>query len=329
MAWDSVPWFVGGGAQHSPEVARAFAFAATSGASGVATATDLSVAPLATPGASVRVLPGVALILNASTGGEEQTYTARLPQEDTVAIAATDSSGSRNDLVIARVEDPFMAGEPWQQPADVTVGPYVYTRVLSNVPASAIASPQAAADYVEAQGFSAIPLAGISLPASTATVTSGDIVDLRTVADPRSKRDIENIPSTGTPAVGAVNALTSSTYGTWPAAATVSVYIPKWATKAHIRADVVQYVVKGGNTTGTLRANLGGLVTQVTSFDENYSGNAFRNALTIAGTVDIPANLRGTTQTFKVEGRRSQNTGYIDADAYTTSLLDVTFAEEI
>ena len=61
MSFDSVPWFVGGGALHSPEVARLLAHAATSGAAGVVTPADLAVSALPVPGASVRVAVGGAL----------------------------------------------------------------------------------------------------------------------------------------------------------------------------------------------------------------------------------------------------------------------------
>jgi len=325
MAWDSVPWFIGGGAQHSPEVARLLAYAATSGAEGLVEPGDLKVSALSVPGASVNIAPGAALIRNRAAGGTSQTYVARNPIQDTVKIAAT-SGSKRSDLIVAQIEDPFMAGEPWQDPADPTVGPYIFTRVISNVPAGT----QRLQDVPAYAGRSAVTLARIDIPASTGTITNAMITDLRRVALPRSQRELLQAQSTGGPSTTAVDPLNTSTYKAWPRAASWEVEIPEWATHAQVRGDVQSYVLKVGNAVGTLRAAFLGQVGRVSSFDENWGGSSgqnTRNSLGFAHVFEVPAAMRGTTQTLRFEGKRD-GAGYIDADAFTVSLADVTFSQK-
>ena len=323
MAWDNTPWFVGGGAQHSPEVARLLGYAATSGAEGIVTPGDLKVQALAVPGGSVRVAPGAALVLNRAAGGDSQTYAARLPVEDTVAIAATGSGAGRTDLIVVQVEDPFMAGEPWQAPADPTVGPYVFTRVISNVPAGTT-SLQQVAGY---GGRSAVTLARIDIPASTGTITNAMITDLRRVARPRSLQVTVSAQSSGGPLATAVDPVDTTTFVKWPDAATWSVEVPAWATHVQVRGDVVSFVVKSGNTTGQVRAKMFGAGGVSASFDENYGTNPHRGTLAFASEFTIPVASRGTTQTLIFEALRSQAAGFIDADLYTSSLATIVFSE--
>lgn len=323
--WDNTPWFVGGGAQHSPEVARLLAYAATAGAEGVVTPGDLKVQALSVPGGSVRVAPGAALVRSRASGGDSQSYVARNPSEDTVAIAATGSGAGRTDLIVAQVEDPFMAGEPWQGPTNPAVGPYVFTRVISNVPAGTTLLQQVPGF----EGRSAVTLARVTLPASTGTVTAAMITDLRKVARPRSLQVTLSAASSGGPSAGAVDPLNTTGFVAWPDAATWAVEVPEWATHVQVRGDVVSYVLKVANTTGQVRAKLFGAGGVAASFDENWTGGPNRGTLAFASSFTIPTASRGTTQTLVFEGLRSAGggTGYIDADLYTSSLATVVFSE--
>ena len=318
MAWDSVPWFVGGGAQHSPEVARLLANVATGTAEGIATPTDLRVVPLDVPGASVRILPGAALIPSRATGGASQSYVARNPSEDVVGITATGSGSGRNDMIVARIEDPFMAGEPWDDPTDPTVGPYVFSRVIPNVPASAIASSAAASAYLASIGQTAIPLAGIALPASTGTVTSGLITDLRKVARPQRTRDLYNTQPTASSTVA------SSSWTDWTPQANRSIVIPTWATQVKVIGIVSGMGVASSATKGIMRFWLGSLGGQYTAFDLDASTRA---TLVTSDTLAVPAALRGTTQTLKLQAARSTGTGNIATDTSSTVIWDVEFLQ--
>lgn len=328
MSWDSVPWFVGGGAEHSPEVARLLAYAATGGAEGIVTAEGLKVSPLAVPGGGVRVDPGAALIRNRAAGGDLQTYVARNPTTDTVTIAATGSGSGRTDLIVAQIEDPFMAGEPWQEPTDPKVGPYVYTRVISNVPAGT----KRLQDVSGYEGRSAITLARVTLPASTSTVTAGMITDLRPLARPRTERKMTTVFPTGAKTAG--NKLPTTSYAPWPltSAQRPAVQVPEWAT----RIDIVIHIsgalfTKSGSTADTVAgvrtvfgtttpAENGILIQDVSDTDGRYH-------YTVIGSHTIPASMRGTTQYIEPQAVRSAGTGNWYADYQTSVVVDWQFSE--
>lgn len=332
MTFDPVPWFTGGGAQHSPEVARLLAYAAVGGADGIVNPGDLKVSPLAVPGASVRVLAGAALIPNRAAGGSQQTYVARNPTEDVVAISATGSSAGRTDMIVARVEDPFMPGEPWADPTDVTVGPYVFSRVIPNVPSSAIASPDAARTFLAGQGSSAVPLAGITLPTSTATVTSGMIKDLRKLARPRAWQEYDVQPGINDPAGGANFLLLSETnWHNWPENS-LTISVPPWATHAQV-SILMNGLRAGGPGDFDSRVQFGSQTGAITYFD--YNGNpgtqfGFVEALShiTFGEFDV-RSFQGTTQTVRLNARRTNvnNTGDIWFGDGEQIIFDIRFRE--
>lgn len=296
MSWDSVPWFVGGGAEHSPEVARLMAYAATAGAEGIVGTGDLRVAPLSVPGGSVRVAPGAALIRNRATGGASQTYVARNPTEDVVAIAATGSGGGRTDLIVAQVEDPFMAGEPWQTPTNPAVGPYIFTRVIPNVPAGTT-SLRNLSGY---SGRSAVVLARVNIPASTGTITAGMITDLRNVALPRATRSLDIFGASG-------GALGSTTEAAWPTNER-TVEIPEWATRLKGSVTLTGVMQTGGNEASIHRLKIGSsLISDVANVGIEADSTQ-RVTLTLPFTVPIAAALRGTTQSVTLLSRRSNST---------------------
>ena len=317
MSWDNVPWFVGGGAQHSPEVARLLAFAATSGAEGIVAPGDLKVLPLSVPGGSVRIAQGASLVLNRATGGTSQTYVGRLPSEDVVEIAPTGSGAGRSDLIVVQVEDPFMAGEPWQAPIDPTVGPYIFTRVIPNVPAGTT-SLQAVPGY---SGRSAAVLARIDIPASTGTITGAMITDLRKLAQPREHRDVFMAGLSGSTQI-----IASSTEITdWPVY-NVQVYVPTWATRVDVITTVSGYLVTDALTDGIVRTVLGSLVGSSQTIDYDNPTGATRESVTLLCGAAIPADMRGTTVTLKVQ--TDMNRGKLTARYNTQVVHDVNFYEK-
>ncbi|NHI16871.1 hypothetical protein [Microbacterium excoecariae] len=301
MALDPVPWFVGGGAEHSPEVARLLAYAGTSGAEGIVSVGDLTVEPLAVPGTAVQVLPGAALVRNRAAGGDQQTYVARNPVSAQVDVAATGSGAGRSDLIVLRVEDPNMAGEPWQAPTDPASGPYVFLRVVSGVPAGTTRL-QDVSGYA---GQSAITLARVDVPASTGTITAGMITDLRQVAIPRRETRMFTF---NPPDERYFNA-GSSAWDGWPLQGSDSmglfdqVEIPEWAT--HFQA-VVSYtgVLAEGNTWGRTRLLIGDdpqLNVQAT-FNTPSAGDLIF-VMQAAEKGQVPAGLRGVTAPMRLQGR--------------------------
>jgi len=171
MTWDGVPWVIGGGAEHSPEVARLAIYAAMGGAEGVVGVDDCKVVPLNVPGAGFRVLAGGVVIANKAAGGGQQTYVARNPDDDTVMFTPTGSGGGRTDLVAVVVEDPEYAGQP--TPTDLAHGPYVRTKLYTNV--SPTVTKLADVDPTQT-GYA---LAKYTLGVSDGTLQAADITDLR------------------------------------------------------------------------------------------------------------------------------------------------------
>jgi len=322
--WDSVPWFIGGGAEHSPEVARLLAYAATGGAEGVVGPADLKVSPLAVPGGGVRVAAGSALVLNHAAGGAAQTYAARNPTVDTVSIAPTGSAGGRTDLIVAQIEDPFLAGEPWDEPANPRVGPYVFTRVIPNVPAGTTRLR----DVAGYAGRSAIVLARVTLPASTGTVTAAMVTDLRKVAQPRQDRKVGILASS----VNDRRWLNPTTPVLFPDRA-LSVDVPEWATRVVVSANLAGLLQFYGNAdmNGFLRLGTGVGAVDGQVFNQVLEADAAdkqRTSLAFSMEVTVPAAMRGTTQPLGLYAQRNTDkAGRFGTDGASRLLLDATFTE--
>ncbi len=329
--WDTTPWFVGGGAQHSPEVARLLAYAATGGTEGIVTPGDLKVVPTDVPSSSVRVLAGAGLILSRAAGGSQQTYVARNVSEDVRTVTATGSGSGRNDLVIARIEDPYMAGEPWADPSDPKVGPYVFTRIVPNVAASVVANHESARAYLAAQGISGIPLAALILPSNTSTITAGMIRDLRKLALPRSSREV--FMSAPSPE----SAMENTSGAVWPDFRPI-VTVPTWATAAYVICTLSSVGQRGGAAQGYFTAVLGGGLNGITGFRASNIGydldapaaGGSRHTLVVGGGFTDVRSIAGKDVYVQTEARKinaAENPGYLVTVDGTQVLYDVQFYE--
>lgn len=330
MSWDSVPWFVGGGAEHSPEIARLLAYAATGGAEGVGAAEDLKVTALAVPGAGVNVAAGAGIILNRAAGMDKQTYIARMVESETVGISATGSGAGRSDLIVAQIEDPFLAGEPWQDPVDPKVGPYIFTRVISNVPAGT----KKLQDVPQYSGRTAVTLARVDIPASTGTITAAMIKDLRQLPQPRVERKMATVFPNGDRAAG-TKIPTSGSYGPWPlkTAERPAVQVPEWATRIDIIINVSGTLFqKSGSTDSvagtrtvfgnTTPAENGIIISDLEDADGRYY-------YTIIGSHLIPKSMRGTTQYIEGQAIRTYGSGNWYADYQSCVVVDWQFSEDV
>lgn len=326
MAFDSTPWFVGGGAQHSPEIARALAYAATGGAEGVVGATDLKVTQLPTPGTSVRLSAGAAIMLNRSAGaggssafGSTQSYVGRAPTATDIAVDPTTSAGGRTDLVVVRVEDPQYA--PWTAPADPVTATYFRPFIVKGVPAAT----KTAAELN--LGYPAVALAKITLPASTATVTNSHITDLRRIARPRSERRLIPVYQSGNSALNQA----AGVWQNWPLVASLNLEVPDWATVLRAKLDIggVQQLV--GSIQGAIRLNFQGTYTQQVGYDFNWTGTPARHTLIQGGEIPITDAQRAAgVANLKSEGMRSGtwvSGATLQADPWTTGFFDVEFTE--
>lgn len=325
MGYDPVPWLVGGGAEHSPEVARQLAYAATGGYEGVSGSGDLKVTALGTPGASVSLARGVVVVNNRYTSGTQESYIARMATPETVAIAATGAS-ARTDLIAVQVIDPFAAGSTHTNPVDPRVGPYVRTIVVSNV-SSSVKRLQDVAGYATATG---VALAKVTIPASTSAITNAMITDLRDMANQRTQTLLYQAASTGAGKVSgsyvSPDPLTSSTYVTWPNVASWSVDVPEWATRVVLTVQVLGAATRTGDCWGDLRVNFGGQVTPVSSYDINTDANPMRLAVGASGTLAVPLAMRGTTQTMKLEGKRAGGAGHMTGQDGVSTVAQVFFS---
>jgi hypothetical protein len=316
---------VGGGAQHPPEVGRLLAYAATGSAEGVVGVSDCKVTALSTPGTSIQVAPGGAVMLNRSAGGGQQTYMGRCVSTDTVPVTATGGS-SRSDLVVVRVEDPQYP--PWPVPADPTVGPYIKTAIITGVSSTTKTAAQLNL------GYPAIALARLTIPANTGTITQSMITDLRSVARPRRERYVR----TTALVTGQTDPLADTTTDgeIWPdAAKNWTVDIPSWATSARVIGMFGGVLAKpSSNAYGTVWARIGGtqgfVDTQGVGYDASAVPNNSRQALVIADDVVVPASIRGTTQAAYLRGRLATGVpagqGLV-LDQYSSISLDIEFVE--
>lgn len=319
MAWDNVPWAVGGGAQHSSEVARLAAFVATGGQTGVLGPTDLAVLPLTSPGAGFRVLPGACVIRNRAANASSDSYLARMPSQETISPVTGTTSSTRSDLICARVENPFISGEPWSIPQDVTVGPYIFTRVIQNVPGSTKSVDQLGL------GYTAATLARVDWPANTSTITGSMIKDLRSVVNQHSagatqpapdsageggEAEAPNwqyvlCPSSGPEQGGDYLYSTHTTFVDWPVAATWPVTFPKWCTHITFDLEVKNVQVNNGDAWGEIVLVVNGVAVKTSVFDFNLQvvNNGIRQWMAVGGEYQIPKNLRGKTVTFRIRAK--------------------------
>jgi hypothetical protein len=306
MGHAAVPWAIEGGEAQIPgRILRQLVTSVTGGVEGVVGALDCRVQSTTVPGAQVRVAPGLYAILSRAAGAQSEMYAGCVETEDLVSIAPTDSSGGRSDLVIARIENPYAAGEVWSPPVDPVVGPYVFTRIIQGVPGSTVKLSDIA------RTDTAIVLARIDIPISTGTITQAMIKDLRSVVGHGSRASDtlvdQQIWTESTHANGGDQLLAAhTTYRDWPLQASWSVAIPSWATGVDIVSCDVKNPQISGDIYGDMALSIGGTIgtPSVFDIDDTSAGGGVRFPMIIGGTQPIPAAMRGTIQTFKIRARR-------------------------
>lgn len=331
MAVDRVPYAVGGGAEHSPEIARQATYDSTGGNEGISSPGALRVLAQPVPNGSVRVIAGGSLLLNRYPGGAGQTYAARNATQTTVNISPTSSAGQRTDLIVMRILDPQYEGNP---PADPNN--FDYTRL---VPIQGV--PAGIQEFKELNlAYPAIALAKVTLPPSTATVTQAMITDLRKVAQP--KRD--TFEMTRALIGGDTGLLLGSTVdypvGEWfpnvggqSNTGRYDVKIPDWAVKMTIRCEwnQVLYPAKSGH--GYVWVNYGPdantatptYYTQAYGWDADENANPYRTSFLVEQEVDVPAFMRGTVQQFIPKGTRNGDPAAYPGRPTMTALSGITF----
>ncbi|MFK8851262.1 hypothetical protein [Streptomyces sp. Ac-502] len=317
MALESTPIAVTGG-EHTAQMFRMMVRDLSRANEGITEGDHLKVTALSTPGAGVQVADGSATIIGrvSPVQGSYNTYNIG---SATVGITATGGT-TRSDMVVLRVEDPEYEGS--KNPSQCA-----YFDVIPNVSSSAVTVPS---------GYSAIPLARIDIPASTATITNSMIVDLRKVANPRRERIL--LPYYYPTSLVQISG-TSETWQTFPALGSatppgsmVKVAIPAWAATAKVIFAATNLYLSDGYVFGGFRFKLGSVeAAEWVSIDDNASG-VRRAYIEMIETIDLTttagAAMRGTTQSlFSRMRTRSTNAGKIGVDGATTFKVDVEFLE--
>lgn len=324
MPFDPVPFFVGGGAVHTPEVFRALAYAATGGQEGIVQPADLKVVPLAVPGGGVMVSIGGGYALSRAANAAEQTYVFRHPTPTQVDITPAGSSGSKAVMIVARVEDPWVAGEPWDDPSDPTVGPYVFIRAID-----CNGSTTKLRNIAGHANDTGIELARINIPANTGTITSAMITDLRKIARPRETHEslVDLGSSTGT--------LTSAA-GTLFPPYQPSILVPDWAT--HMRCDLsISQLSAQGSSNGfanvSVRASDGTTVVidgdQMAFNADVSSGSNTRFVHLATAYGDIRAQRGNLVRPSSYMRKEVAGRGDLRYDQYAQMRFDITFYERI
>ena len=333
MAFDGVPLFVEN-AEHSADLLRTMNYVMFGGQEGVLHAADWQVVPLSPAGAGVAIMPGVGAILNRAQGGDNQLYTSRLPSAATVDVDKTDTSGGRSDLIVVRVENPYITGEPWGIPADRKNGPYVFGRDLKGVPASTTKVSDLDATLGAQTAYAC---ARLDIPKNTATITADMIKDLRQVSNPITGLGggYEQVwtSAINCPAGSNIGA-SVSTWTRWPTEASWQVPIPSWATDVDINIVVYNAAQRVSGIYGQARAHIGARGYPATTFDINFtpphSGDAQRVIVPVGGTHAVDADWQGTVQPVSLEVQTqsgTNSTGNLTADASTYIYAQLAFKQ--
>ncbi|MFG2022302.1 hypothetical protein [Streptomyces sp. NPDC048825] len=270
---------------------------------------DLKVRELSTPGSGVRVGDGSAVVTGAAWG--QGSYTQYNVGDAIVPIAPTGSS-ARSDLICLRVEDPEYEGN--RNPAADDIG---YFHVVSGVSATTNTVPS---------GMTAIPLARLSIPANTATITNAMITDLRKIANPRRERTLHTAYPSSLSRLVAQN----GKWYDWPAAARWKVSIPTWATSAKLVVTLAGLRLSEADVFAYMQTVLGTDYGQTTSIDDDQGSNVRRSTVVLADTITLSAALRGTTQDLHVRTQPSKaEWGNLGVDAATSLIADIEFTEGV
>lgn len=320
MSLDPVPWFIGGEAEHSAESARALAWVATNGRTGVSKPGDLAVTPLRTPGGAVLVAPGGASIESTYAGASRQSYTVSNTQSAQVSIPPNNGSSTVTRYVGVEVNDPQYAGS---YPADRTNGPYNRFVVRSSLRGGT---------------HPWIPLAAIRMPANTAAVTRRMISDVRELANPRRMERVHARPRiSGDDIKRAIELRAKYSDGGeyFPGGGgshnSFAVDVPDWAVMMIIEADWMSVRYQGGKAAwgsywmeyGT-EYRAGGwpnkrqweFSTQEFGWDSAESHTS-KIGWRLMDTRSVPAKLRGKTVTFAYKAAYADKSTSKDAVSMT------------
>jgi hypothetical protein len=317
------------GAQSSARIARLQLQSGTASGNGVNGTSDMRVLPLAVPGTSVRVTSGGATVLGQELEFQGSYFAFNVGDAE-IPISPTGSGSGRSDLIVLRVEDPNIDGTPWSH--DVTTDPVYYFRVIEGVSSTATEPPA---------GVTAVALARIDIPASTATITSGMIKDVRRLANPKRQRELRVQRGQGGADGRYDEADFTSDFERWPQH-DWDVTIPSWATQVQIVANWfnVLYPAPGGtggnyDARGQVRVGLIGggsnniyTPASVYNFNPTSASNGYRCSIGLASQINIPTAMRGTNVALRMYAQSEvDRLNWLVADGWANFSVDLEFRE--
>jgi len=313
----------------------------TQGSSGVTLAGDLRVTQMDVPGAGVKVAAGNDTILCRAPGRSRESYGISHTTDENylgdagTGIPGTGSSGGRRDMIIHEVVDPSLP-RTYTPREQIPEGVYSKITVVQGVPSTATR-----VEHVPALNeVTAESLAVIDWPASTATITSGMIKDVRRVTLPK-----ELVQARGfgcqVSALDPVSSTAAYPAGeTWPSEAVTNeklrLFVPEWATEVTTVMTVSgTWVPSVGSSNGWFWVQVGNSVdpanfkTEPTKWDIDEQSKPHRTVVRTADTKPIPASMRGTWQHFFPRATRTSgtNANAIGADSGTSVDLLVVFRQ--
>lgn len=353
MAIDN-PIYVDQNALHRPSSIRLLSYGLTSGEQGVLGNTDCVVRPMAPAANQIQVMPGAFNVLARHLGGAYESYAGKIRvAEQSLAISPTTSGGGRSDLVILRIENPYVSGSgAWEEPADPVEGPYAFVRVIEGVPSTTWDHRQLTG--MGGDTWSAITLGRIDRGASTNIVSQSDIRDLRSLAALGGTRTviIENPPVTIPPVAqsfylefkasdidpnykkpsgGTDNAhdyLDADTNTkNWPIRAVWDrVPVPDWAVSCDAEFQVFNAQILVGDVFGDMWLDFGGTATTPQTYAIDYVTQPGRWIVPYGATFTVPPALRGRLITVRTKFRsRFTAPGRLDAKTGTVTKLALNF----
>lgn len=296
------------GAKFTADSARMETFKSTNGARGVTLPGDLKVTALPTPGPFVRVNAGGATLPASQVAAPGQSYGVYFNTATDVPVPATTSSGGAVRWLFLRIMDPQFEGPA---PADPINHEYAYFEWRSS--SAPVVGPYTILAYV-------------TMPASTATITSGMITDYRQLTKRRFHRDVISNNQQG------IVDLTSNTGQVWPNFP-VSYMVPEWANWFHMIVHISGYKQNAALADAQLWPRIGGAVlggSLLLDHDLLYDGVRYSCSATASGL--IPAGFAGTNRTFDVWAARvapGTQPGTLRADWSTHIAYDIQFEERI
>lgn len=305
------PIYIDQNALHPPAVIRGLAYGITTGAEGVWGNADLRVTQLGAAGNRVQVLPGGYSVRAKHLGGSYEAYSGKIDVAEQSPIISNVPSGMtwRYDLVILRVENPYVSGSgSWPVPADAVNGPYAHIVVVENVAADCWHVSQ----YNDT--WEAITLARIRRPANSTIVTQEHITDLRSLAALGGTRTI--VEQVDLPPIAqevfAVSThcnnnhelkVNNTAWIDWPSQAVWQVPVPDWARKVAVM--MVGTPASRSSAWGEIRLNFNGAAFSPREFDINNASdgviNVYRANIPYGGVYTVPEGARGKIATVKVQ----------------------------